>query len=684
MPLSPLRAGDPATIGTFRLVARLGTGGMGVVYVGTDSAGRPAAVKTVKAEHAADPRFRARFRREVAAASAVTGACTARVLGADPDADEPWLATEYVGGASLHDVVGADGPLTPELLHALASGLAEALVAIHTAGVVHRDLKPANVLLAPDGPKVIDFGIAALETATLATRTGVGLGSPGYMAPEQITGTTTIGPPADVYAWGLTMVYAATGHSPFGSGPAPALMYRAVHAEVDLTGLPDWLEPIVRAALTREPESRPTATQVLGGLVDEEQRTRPLTRGAQAPVEGGRRARRAEREAQQRNPAAAPPAGADPNAATGNGRAGRASTPGPENPAHDPRPAETALHPEGAAYAAATEQILHREWHQPSAAQAPSLPAEPLWATPTPGHPAPGPHTSGHPTPSHATPSHATPGHATPGHATPGRLSPGVPAYGTPPDASPAGPGTRATAPGTGPGASTLRARLPLILTSAAAFVLAGALAWVLFLAPDDPGQPTTTADPTTRATPATEPDASASPAPDTTTATPDPTGTTASPSATAQSGITFDANGIPSYGGELGDLALATGFNNFIASHNGDTVRIDSGAPNSEHIDKNFVERPGDDEEFDDPHFTVFECNDLPEGQEPDFAPEAPCSAATYVMDLDDDGEARFFFSKGAYRLEGYFEVEIDDDPSDQGATVVRLKGRDTDDVVN
>ncbi|GAB6902999.1 serine/threonine-protein kinase [Kineosporia succinea] len=490
MPLSPLRAGDPATIGTFRLVARLGTGGMGVVYVGTDSAGRPAAVKTVKAEHAADPRFRARFRREVAAASAVTGACTARVLGADPDADEPWLATEYVGGASLHDVVGADGPLTPELLHALASGLAEALVAIHTAGVVHRDLKPANVLLAPDGPKVIDFGIAALETATLATRTGVGLGSPGYMAPEQITGTTTIGPPADVYAWGLTMVYAATGHSPFGSGPAPALMYRAVHAEVDLTGLPDWLEPIVRAALTREPESRPTATQVLGGLVDEEQRTRPLTRGAQAPVEGGRRARRAEREAQQRNPAAAPPAGADPNAATGNGRAGRASTPGPENPAHDPRPAETALHPEGAAYAAATEQILHREWHQPSAAQAPSLPAEPLWATPTPGHPAPGPHTSGHPTPSHATPSHATPGHATPGHATPGRLSPGVPAYGTPPDASPAGPGTRATAPGTGPGASTLRARLPLILTSAAAFVLAGALAWVLFLARTIPGSP--------------------------------------------------------------------------------------------------------------------------------------------------------------------------------------------------
>ncbi|GLY20216.1 hypothetical protein Kisp01_72300 [Kineosporia sp. NBRC 101677] len=341
MPLSPLRPGDPATIGGFRLVARLGSGGMGVVYVGTDQAGRPAAVKSVKAEYAADPAFRARFRREVAAARAVTGACTARVLDAGPDAAEPWLATEYVGGASLDDVVRADGPFSDQLLHALATGLAEALSAIHEAGVVHRDLKPANVLLAPDGPKVIDFGIAAMESATHATRTGVGMGSPGYMAPEQVTGTTLVGPPADVYGWGLTVLFAATAKPPYGSGPAPALMYRVVHAEVDLSGLPQWIAPLVQAALDREPQNRPTAKQLLQGLVAFGQKQNQQTmdgRGATAVIGqlGGW--------------------DSDERAAT--------------------RPFDTD----------ATQLILREEWQQPAAARAPELPSPPVVADLAPGN----------------------------------------------------------------------------------------------------------------------------------------------------------------------------------------------------------------------------------------------------------------------------------------------------------
>ncbi|GLY31879.1 serine/threonine-protein kinase [Kineosporia sp. NBRC 101731] len=601
MPLSPLRAGDPATIGTFRLVARLGTGGMGVVYVGTDTAGRPAAVKAVKAEYAADPRFRSRFRREVEAARAVTGACTARVLDADPDADEPWLATEYVGGASLDDVVNADGPLTPELLHALASGLAEALCAIHAAGVVHRDLKPANVLLAPDGPKVIDFGIAALETATLSSRTGVGMGSPGYMAPEQITGTTAIGPPADVYAWGLTVLFAATGHPPFGSGPAPALMYRAVHADVDLSGLPQWIEPLVRATLDPEPAHRPDAWQVLAGLVDENERMRPAARSAQDADPGSRRGRRAAREA-----AAA--------AAPGNARE-------PWN-TDEPAAARTALFPAEAAGAAAadtgaTQRVLRREWHQPAAAQAPSLPSQPLYA-----------------------------------------------------------PGTTQIT-----GTGNHRSRVALTLTSVAALVLAGALVWILFLAPD--GNDDTTAQPATTA--AVTPTSSSSPeettAPD---GTPTPEATTTSSSSVGTTpATTFDENGIAWYNTELGDLDLAASFNTFIASHNQQVVRINASAPNSDHIDKNFVEHPGDDDEHDEPHFTLFECNGLADGQEPDYAPEAPCAAATYLLDLADDGESSFDFSQNAYHLDGYFEVDIDDDPDDRGATVVTLSDVSAEDAV-
>ncbi|MBT0771986.1 serine/threonine protein kinase [Kineosporia sp. J2-2] len=673
MPLSPLRPGDPVAIGGFQLVARLGAGGMGVVYVGSDQAGRPAAVKAVKAEHAADPRFRARFRREVAAARAVTGTCTARVLDADPDADEPWLATEYVGGASLSDVVHADGPLTGDLLHPLAAGLAEALCAIHTAGVVHRDLKPANVLLAPDGPKVIDFGIAALESATLATGTGVGMGSPGYMAPEQITGTTTIGPPADVYAWGLTVLFAATGRSPFGTGPAQALMYRAVAAEVDMTGAPAWIEPLLRAALEREPADRPTAQQVLGWLV--ESGTQPLRVTGAEHSSPRRRARMTDGETPTPTPRTPIPAA---------GAAGMANT-------------------DAAGEPLATELVLRREWRQPAAAQAPALPSQPLIATGSgPVHPVSATRiaTPGFP----GDPSlHGDPGlrdnHENRGgrgnHTGYGThdSQPGHPDYG--PHAGRTGraaPSNHDHQTGHHPlghrndhdtSTPAARNRVPLIVGGAAAFVVAALAAWVL-LSPDDPGTGnggaaaaagSTAATPTSAAATGTA-QASSTSSPEATTESPTETTTTQAPAA----GTVTDVDGIPSYSGEIGDLDLATSFGSFIVGNHDQVVHIDAQAPDSDHTDRYFVEHP-ENSDYDEPHFTLFECNGLEDGQEPGLPPDAPCAATTYLIDLDDDSQASFDFSGGSYRLEGYFEVDADEG-TQNGATVVKLSGLDADDV--
>jgi eukaryotic-like serine/threonine-protein kinase len=266
VPLSPLRPADPASVGGYRLTARIGAGGMGVVYLAADGDGRSVAVKLVKAGIAADPDFRARFRREVAAAFAVGGTCTAKVVAADPDAPQPWLATEYVEGPSLAALVGTDGPLDPPTVEALAVGLAEALVAIHRAGVVHRDLKPANVIVSPAGPKVIDFGIATAAEATVVTRSGAIVGSPGYLAPEQVS-TGLAGPPADVFGWALTVAFAAGGRPPYGTGQAEVLVYRALFEEPSLDGVPPSLAPFVRAALAKDPAARPTAAALLAGLV---------------------------------------------------------------------------------------------------------------------------------------------------------------------------------------------------------------------------------------------------------------------------------------------------------------------------------------------------------------------------------------------------------------------------------
>jgi serine/threonine protein kinase len=263
---APLQQTDPSRVGGYRLVARLGAGGMGVVYLAGTRDGQPVAVKVLRPELADNPEFRTRFGREVTALTRVQGMCTVRVIEADTEAPKPFLVTEYADGPSLSEYVDASGPLDPQMLYGLATGLAEALAAIHAAGIVHRDLKPSNVLLTAAGPKVIDFGIAqALDTTSL-TRTGITVGSAGFMAPEQITGRA--GTAADVFTWAVTVAFAAGGKAPFGTGPSDAIMYRIMHADPDISAVPPGLRPLVEAALAKDPQARPTAPQLLAQLTN--------------------------------------------------------------------------------------------------------------------------------------------------------------------------------------------------------------------------------------------------------------------------------------------------------------------------------------------------------------------------------------------------------------------------------
>jgi hypothetical protein len=260
--VDPLQAGDPGTIGRYRLLGRLGEGGMGRVYLGRTPEGTQAAVKVIRDELAGDTGFRHRFRREVSAATAVAGMFTARVLDADPDGEPPWLATQFVDGPSLREVVTSHGPLDEPSLHRLTLGLAEALSAIHAAGLVHRDLKPANVLLAADGARVIDFGIAHSSGATPLTGTGEMIGTPEYMSPEQVAGTGPPGAAGDVFSMGATLCFAATGRGPFAAGTGAAVLYRVLEAEPDLRGMPDAAADVARRCLAKDPARRPTAPQV--------------------------------------------------------------------------------------------------------------------------------------------------------------------------------------------------------------------------------------------------------------------------------------------------------------------------------------------------------------------------------------------------------------------------------------
>jgi len=265
--VQPLRSDDPRRIGSYAVRHRLGSGAMGTVYLGFSPGGRAVAVKVARDELADDPEFRERFRREVEMARTVGGFWTAAVVDADPSAPRPWLATEYVPGPSLQQAVAEQGPLPETVVRRLAAGLAEALVAIHAAGLVHRDLKPSNVLLGPDGPRVIDFGISqALECAKL-TATGIFLGTPGFLSPEQISGGE-IGPASDVFSLGAVLVYAATGRGPFGDGQTSVLMYRALHNEPDLDDVPAGLREMVSRCLRRDPAERPGPAALLAELAD--------------------------------------------------------------------------------------------------------------------------------------------------------------------------------------------------------------------------------------------------------------------------------------------------------------------------------------------------------------------------------------------------------------------------------
>jgi serine/threonine protein kinase len=257
-----LQAGDPRSVGPFQLLGRLGTGGMGQVFLGRSPGGRLVAVKVIRAELAAEPGFRARFAREVAAARNVSGLFTAPVADADVDGAVPWLATAYIAGPSLAEAVESHGPLPLAATLTLAAGLAEGLEAIHAAGVIHRDLKPSNVLLATDGPRVIDFGISRAAEASVLTQSGAVLGSPGFMSPEQAEGGE-VGPPSDVFSLGALLTFAATGAGPFGAGSTPALVYRVVHHQPDVNGVPERIRPLVERCLAKDPAQRPTTAELV-------------------------------------------------------------------------------------------------------------------------------------------------------------------------------------------------------------------------------------------------------------------------------------------------------------------------------------------------------------------------------------------------------------------------------------
>jgi eukaryotic-like serine/threonine-protein kinase len=271
-----LEAGDPRHVGPFRLIGRLGAGGMGVVYLGVGARGETAAVKTLHRELLADTAFVARFRREVELSEHVQGQFTAEVYGASLEDDPPWLATEYVAGPTLARYVRDHGPLHAGQLVALAAGVVEGLLAIHSLGVVHRDLTAGNVLLAEDGPRIIDFGIARAPTSTLVTKTGAAIGTPGYIAPEAIRGADPA-PAADIFSWASLICFAGLGRSAFGEGSSDQLLYRVLSGEAEIPDLPEPLRGLVVGALSIDPAERPSAQELVHALSGEAEATEELT-----------------------------------------------------------------------------------------------------------------------------------------------------------------------------------------------------------------------------------------------------------------------------------------------------------------------------------------------------------------------------------------------------------------------
>ncbi|WP_433418927.1 serine/threonine-protein kinase [Microtetraspora malaysiensis] len=289
-----LQPGDPPSIGPYRLIRRLGAGGQGIVYLGTDGGGAAVAVKILRPEIAHDDTTRERFAREVTVAQRVASFCTAQFLTADLWSNPPYIVTEFVDGPSLQDDVNRNGPRSGAALHRLAVGTATALTAIHETGLVHRDFKPGNVLLSQDGPRVIDFGIARALDATATVSSQV-IGTPAYMAPEQISGAP-IGPSADVFAWGAVVAFAATGRSPFAADSAPAALYRVINAEPEIDGVPEPLRSLVRRCLAKEPAERPAMQEVLMRLLGSAEST---AASASAPRDASRSAERPARRRQR-------------------------------------------------------------------------------------------------------------------------------------------------------------------------------------------------------------------------------------------------------------------------------------------------------------------------------------------------------------------------------------------------
>ncbi|GAB3167056.1 hypothetical protein GCM10027059_27160 [Myceligenerans halotolerans] len=271
---APLRPEDPRHLGPYRLLGVLGSGGMGTVYLGRTPEGEKVAVKVVRLDLTGEQEFRERFAREVDAARRVSGSHTAGLVYADPHARRPWMATAFVLGPSLREAIGESGPFDVATLRALGLGLAEGLTTIHGAGLVHRDLKPGNVLLTTGGPRIIDFGIARALEATALTSVSQVLGTASYMSPEQVRGHEA-GPASDVFSFGCLLAYAATGRSPFGSGPAESVAYRVVHTGPDLDGVPPELMVLIRDCLVKDPAARPTPQQIVERIT--RRTARPVT-----------------------------------------------------------------------------------------------------------------------------------------------------------------------------------------------------------------------------------------------------------------------------------------------------------------------------------------------------------------------------------------------------------------------